>query len=112
MSNVDNSWIRLVEQLERTFKESGNELPQAIKDDGTFRAIIEKLCKKHKEVTYPQRLVSGLITSYGNIIKFAEAIAETQPLGPDAISRLVWATSAIVFQVSDKLPIQGTSLIL
>lgn len=103
MAESDNQWVHFVGELESGFDEKGYKVPRKIKGEESFRIAIESLCKKHKEPR-PQRLLSGLCSSYTTINDFAEVIARAQGLPPDAISGLIWAASIVVIQVSICLP--------
>ena len=103
MAESDNQWVFVVGELESRFDEKGYKIPRKVKGEESFRIAIESLCKKHKEPR-PQRLLSGLCSSYTTIIDFAEVIARAQGLPPDAISGLIWAASIVVIQVSMFLP--------
>ena len=103
MAESDNQWVFFVGELESRFDEKGYKVPWKIKGEESFRLAIEGLCRKHKEPR-PQRLLSGLCSSYSTINDFAEVIARAQGLPPDAISGLVWAASIVVIQVSIYLP--------
>jgi hypothetical protein len=99
MSESNNPWACLVEEHRSNFREKGYDPPQAIKSNDTFRTAIERLCDERKE-KYPQRLLSGLCSSYATINNFAEAIARAQRLPPDAITGLIWAASTLAISVS------------
>lgn len=100
MPEIDNPWVFFIEEQESRFSQKP---PPSIKGEDTFRTAIEGLCKKHKEPR-PQRLLSGLCSSYATINDFAEVIARAQGLPPDSISGLIWGASIVVIRVRTLSP--------